>query len=140
MPQHMIEIATDEEVRSGVLGRKLRQFNYGVVGEYAEVQPIWLNTKDDQGHLAAGLRGFVFLDWFKIELLFVEETQRTQGLGSALLAHGEDLARAKGAKNAWLDTFEWQARGFYMKQGYAEFGRIDGFIQNYYLALMKKAL
>lgn len=81
-----------------------------------------------------------FLDWFKIELLFVEETQRTQGLGSALLAHGEDLARAKGAKNAWLDTFEWQARGFYMKQGYAEFGRIDGFIQNYYLALMKKAL
>ncbi len=58
MPQHMIEIASEEEVRSGVLGRKLRQFNYGVVGEYAEVQPIWLNTKDDQGHLAGGLRGF----------------------------------------------------------------------------------
>ncbi len=140
MPPPTIAIASEEEVRSGVLGRKLRQFNYGVVGPYPEVQSVWLNAKDDQGELVGGLRGFVFMDWFKIELLFVEEAQRTQGLGSALLAQGEDMARAKGAKNAWLDTFEWQARGFYIKQGYAEFGRIDDFIQNYYLAMMKKVL
>ena len=49
----------------------MRQLKYQFVGEYGEVQPIWLSAKDVHGGLAGGLRGFVFLDWFRIELLFV---------------------------------------------------------------------
>lgn len=44
-----ISIATEEEVRSGVLGRRLREFNYGFVGEYPETRPIWLNAKGAEG-------------------------------------------------------------------------------------------
>ena len=38
--------ATHEEVKSGELGRRLRHFNYGFVGEYPESQPVWLNAKE----------------------------------------------------------------------------------------------
>ena len=52
----------------------------------------------------------------------------------------EQKARELGARNATLNTFEWQARAFYLKQGYEEFGRIDDYIQGFYMAYMKKAL
>ncbi|MNY79590.1 hypothetical protein D3C86_2202840 [compost metagenome] len=39
-----------------------------------------------------------------------------------------------------LSTFEWQARGFYLKQGYEEFGHIDNYIQGFQLVYLKKAL
>lgn len=87
-----------------------------------------------------GLRGFVFLQWLNVELLFVDDAARHQGLGRRLLATAEQKARELGARNATLNTFEWQARELYLKQGYEEFGRIDDYIQGFYVAYMKKAL
>ncbi|RTQ36749.1 GNAT family N-acetyltransferase [Variovorax gossypii] len=135
-----ISPATEEELRSGELGRKLRHYNYGFVGEYPEQKYIRLNAKDENGRLLGGLRGFVFLYWLNIEVLFVEEDTRGTGLGSRLLAKAERQAIALGATNAKLDTFEWQARGFYLKQGYEEYARIDDYAPGFYLALMKKSL
>ena len=34
------------------------QFNYQFVGEYGEVQPIWLSAKNAHGELVGGLHGF----------------------------------------------------------------------------------
>jgi GNAT superfamily N-acetyltransferase len=131
---------TAEEVHSGELGRRMRQFNYGFVGEYGQVQPVWVSAKDASGALVAGLRGFVFLSWLNVELLFVDEKARHQGVGRRLLAMAEQKARELGARNATLTTFEWQARTFYLKQGYEEFGRIENYVQGFYAAYMKKAL
>jgi GNAT superfamily N-acetyltransferase len=131
---------TAEEVHSGELGRRMRQFNYGFVGEYGQVQPAWVSAKDGSGALVGGLRGFVFLHWLNVELLFVDESARRQGVGHRLLAAAEQKARELGARNVTLNTFEWQAREFYLKQGYEEFGRIDNYIQGFYAAYMKKAL
>lgn len=131
---------TAEEVRSGELGRRMRQFNYGFVGEYGEVQPVWVSARGREGNLVGGLRGFVFLDWLRIDLLFVDESARHMGVGSRLLEAAEDKARRLGARRAALETFEWQARGFYLKKGYEEYARLDDYIQGYCLMHMKKAL
>ena len=56
------------------------------------------------------------------------------------LAEAERQAITLGARNAKLSTFEWQARGFYLKQGYEEYARIDDYAPGFYLAYMKKAL
>ncbi|HZF82408.1 MAG TPA: GNAT family N-acetyltransferase [Burkholderiaceae bacterium] len=136
----VIGTPTVEEVRSGELGRRLRQFNHGVVGEYPETQPVWLNARDADGALMGGLRGFVFLGWLTVELLFVEEAARGAGLGSRLLAQAEAQARERGATRARLDTFEWQARGFYLRHGYEEFARIDDYVGGHWLASMRKVL
>lgn len=129
-----------EEVHSGELGRRMRQFNYRVVGEYGQVQPVWVSAKDDTGGLVGGLRGFVLLHWLNVELLFVDDAARHKGLGRRLLETAEQKARELGARNVTLNTFEWQAREFYLKQGYEEFGRIDDYVQGFYVAHMKKAL
>lgn len=140
MSDFEIYTPTAEEVHSGELGRRMRQFNYRFVGEYGQAQPVWVSAKDDTGGRVGGLRGFVFLQWLNVELLFVDDTARHRGLGGRLLATAEEKARELGARNATLNTFEWQAREFYLKQGYEEFGRIDDYIQGFYVAHMKKAL
>jgi GNAT superfamily N-acetyltransferase len=135
-----ISAATAEELRSGELGRKLRHFNYGVVGEYPEQQFIRLNARDGNGRLLGGLRSFVFLYWLNIEVLFVEAEARGSGLGSRLLAEAERQAIELGAMYAKLETFEWQAPKFYEKHGYEEYARLDDYAPGFYLALMKKSL
>ncbi|WP_242630996.1 hypothetical protein [Variovorax paradoxus] len=64
-----ITAASLEELRSGELGRKLRHYNYGVVGEYPEQQYIRLSARDENGRLLGGLRGFVFLYWASARVL-----------------------------------------------------------------------
>ncbi|BEP42654.1 GNAT family N-acetyltransferase [Variovorax sp. V15] len=131
---------TEEQLRSGELGLKLRRYNYGFVGEYPKQEYVRIDARDDSGRLLGGLRGFVFLYWLDVEVLFVEEDARGAGLGSRLLAEAERQAITLGARNAKLSTFEWQARGFYLKQGYEEYARIDDYAPGFYLAYMKKAL
>ena len=62
------------------------------------------------------------------------------GLGSRLLAEAEARARANGAAHSRLETFEWQAPGFYLKRGYRELARVPRYYQNYFLSLMVKDL
>jgi len=140
MENIVIAPATPEELRSGELGRKLRHYNYGFVGEYPEQQYIRLTARDADGRLLGGLRSFVFLYWLTVEVLFVESDVRSLGLGSRLLAEAERQAIELGAKNAKLDTFEWQAAGFYAKHGYEEYARINDYAPGFYLAYMKKVL
>ncbi len=129
-----------EDLQAGTLGKHLREFNYRAVGEYREVQPVRLDVRDMQGALAAGIRAYVYLGWMHTDLLWVAEDQRGKGLGARLLGIAEAQGKVLGARNAKLETFEWQARAFYLKQGYAEYARIDDYVQGQYLALMRKPL
>lgn len=140
MDPFTISPATEEEVRSGDIGRRLRHFNYGVIGEYPETQYIRLNARDSTGRVVGGIRGFVFLYWLQVEVLFVDEAARGSGVGAALLEEAERRARDLGAKNASLTTFEWQAPGFYAKHGYEEEGRTEKYVGDFYLARMVKRL
>jgi GNAT superfamily N-acetyltransferase len=132
--------ATEEEVRSGYVGQQLREFNYGYVGEYPQVQYIRLNARDADGRVVGGLRAVVAMHWLRVEVLWVSETVRGKGIGSRLLAQGERMAIGMGAKSAALETFEWQAPRFYVKQGYEEAARMENYVGGFYLAIMRKSL
>ena len=79
---------------------------------------IWIDGEN------GGLYGWTIYDWLFVELLFVPEQLRGQGLGAELLARAEAEARSRGCIGAWLDTFDFQARGFYEKLGYELAGTI----------------
>jgi GNAT superfamily N-acetyltransferase len=135
-----ISPASQEEVQTGGIGRRLREYNYTHVGEYPQMEYVHLNARAEDGRVVGGLRSFIFLYWLRIEVLFVDEAQRGQGIGARLLAEAERMARDLGAKNAVLETFEWQAPKFYAKQGYVEVSRIEEYAKDFYLATMRKAL
>jgi GNAT superfamily N-acetyltransferase len=62
--------------------------------------------------------------WLSIDTLWVLESFRGKGLGSALLDAVEQEARQRGCRWSNLNTFDFQAPGFYRKAGYVEFGRL----------------
>lgn len=112
---------TDEEEQAILL--PLRAYNASKAG-VSRQEPIALLVRDDSGEILGGLYARVFYQWMFIELLSVPEQARGQGLGSKLMRMAEDVAREKDCVGVWLDTFDFQAPGFYQKLGYSELGQI----------------
>lgn len=102
----------------------LSAFNDRAAGP-AEARPLWTVARDRDGQVVGGLRGITFWGWLFVAWLWVAEGQRGQGLGAALLRAAEDEARRRGCRGAFVDTYGFQAPGFYARQGYREFGRLE---------------
>ncbi len=82
-------------------------------------------VRDDAAALRAGLLGHAWAGWMFIALLWVHGDLRRGGIGRGLMAEAERRAAAQGCHSAWVDTFSFQAPGFYKNLGYREFGRLD---------------
>jgi GNAT superfamily N-acetyltransferase len=80
--------------------------------------------KDENGSTVGGLWGGIAFGWLQIELLFVPEDRRGASVGSTIMQRAEALAAARGCIGASLDTYSFQARGFYEKLGYSLVGTI----------------
>lgn len=118
---HAIE-APDAADREAIAA-PLRAYNLSKVPTL-DIQPLVIALRDAQGRTMGGLWGETALDWLHIDLLGVPESMRGQNVGTALLLRAEEIARERGCVGAWLDTFAFQARGFYEKLGYSVFGEI----------------
>jgi GNAT superfamily N-acetyltransferase len=99
-----------------------------------------LTITDDAGAVVGGLWARTAMGWLFVELLFVPEALRGQGIGRELLRRAEAEAIARGCHHVWLDTFEFQARGFYERLGYRLFGELTDYPAGYSRYFMQKAL
>jgi GNAT superfamily N-acetyltransferase len=86
--------------------------------------PLAVLLKDAVGATIGGLWGATLFRWLNIELVFVPEAMRGASVGTALLGKAESLAAERGCVGAALDTYVFQARGFYEKLGYSVVGTI----------------
>jgi len=75
-----------------------------------------------------------------IEYLWVHEDHRNKDIATHVMALAEDEARKRGCSHAMLDTYEFQALDFYIKQGYECFGKLDGYCEKYERYYLKKAI
>jgi GNAT superfamily N-acetyltransferase len=89
--------------------------------------PLAVLLHDANGALRGGLWGRSGHGWLFIELLFVPEVLRGQGLGGELLAAAEVEAVARGCCGVWLDTMNPQALPFYLRHGYESFGELPDY-------------
>lgn len=96
--------------------------------------------RDTHGRTVGGLWGRTGYGWLFVEMLFVPEQLRGRGLGSAVVLEAEKEARARGCHSAWLDTFEFQARGFYEQLGYRCFGELEDYPTGFSRYFMTKSL
>jgi GNAT superfamily N-acetyltransferase len=114
----------------------LREFNTEFLGPPV-LEPLHVFLRNDAGDVVGGLLGHTVYGWAYVAKLWVAAAFRGQGYGRALLAAAESEAISRGCTGIHLDTFEYQARPFYEKNGYRLFGTLEGYpagYRQYYLA------
>jgi GNAT superfamily N-acetyltransferase len=93
-------------------------------GHAFEGRKVQLRALDAEGQFLGGLIGAHLQRWFFVKLLAVSPEARGGGVGAQLLARAEAMARDDGLVGIYLDTFEFQAPRFYLREGYREIGRL----------------
>lgn len=115
-----------EQSAWGIIGRGVGSYNKQQAGDnHFERLCFVLRAPDEE--VVGGVLGEVYWDWFYLDLLWVKEALRGRGYGHQLLTTAENEARRRGAKNAYLDTFSFQAPDFYKQHGYQVFGELSDF-------------
>ena len=97
-------------------------------------------ARDERGRTIGGLVGDTVWGWLQVRQLWVVSAQRRKGYGSGLLDAAEREAERRGCHHAMLDTFDFQARAFYERHGYAVFGTLQDFPRGHVRLFMSKAL
>ena len=135
----IVEDAAPEFEAGGAIQRGLHDFNQAMGGPY-DREPVTLLVQDAEGKSLGGLLGLTFWGWLFIDWLWLAPEMRGKGVGAELLLRAEALARERGCTNAYTDTFSFQAPGFWQRNGYAEFGRLDGMPAGHARVWFKKSL
>ena len=92
----------------------------------AEGELVVFKVTDGDGKIIAGCN--LLIDCWKtadLDILWVEETYRRQGVGSALIAAAQRAAWERGCRRMTLGTFDFQARSLYEKHGFKVIGTIE---------------
>lgn len=101
--------------------RALQQYNAQYMRDFRE----YSFHISEKGKIVAGIVAESTFDTLEVEFLFVEESCRGKGYGCLLLSHVEELARRDGLKRVLLNTYSFQAPGFYKALGYTQLLEIN---------------
>lgn len=106
---------TDKEI--AFVNNALQKFNDEKVGPDNH-ELLNIVEYDNSGNIIAGILGGTYWGWMHIDILWVDENHRKQGLGTQLLKAAESEAINRGCHSVHVDTMSWQAPDFYKKHGY----------------------
>ena len=81
-------------------------------------------VRDEQRRTIGGALGSSYYGWMVIDLLWLPAALRRTGLGRRVMLAAEQEAVARRCIGIRLDTYSFQARGFYEKLGYTLFGTL----------------
>lgn len=92
--------------------------------KHVEKKELGIFLKNDDTTVG-GIVAYYYAQWMYIDTLWVDEQFRGKGYGQKLMAQAEAKARELGCKTILLDTFSFQAPGFYEKNGYEKWTKLD---------------
>ena len=123
--QYKIEQGTEEDEDFISVG--LRDYNTSQAHREHKYIPLSKKIVDENGNLiAAIIAGVESWNALEVDMLWVDEPYRNQGIGSKLLAETEREAKEQGAYCALLNAYDWQAPLF-RKHGYTECFTLEDF-------------
>lgn len=75
-------------------------------------------ARNGEDAIIGGVRAICFWNTLHIELLWLSEECRGQGIGKGLIDAAENFAMQRDCEKAFVETTSWQAKPFYEKNGY----------------------
>lgn len=95
---------TDKEI--AFVNNALQKFNDEKVGPDNH-ELLNIVEYDNSGNIIAGILGGTYWGWMHIDILWVDENHRKQGLGTQLLKAAESEAINRGCHSVHVDTMSW---------------------------------
>lgn len=105
------------------LGDEITAFNFAATGIH-DGRELFASIHDEHEELTAGVYGWTWGGTCWIERLWVRESDRGQGVGTALLAAVEREALRRGCTQLALTTHSFQAPDFYRRHGFEVAGEV----------------
>lgn len=121
------------------LSARLDQFNIRQVG-HSDAEPVHLLARDKAEKLVGGLVGTTYWGWLAVDLLWVDEEARGQGIGQRLLEMAEETAVLRNCTRVLVDTMSFQAPEFYKRNGYEVYGVLENFAGSHQRIYFRKQL
>jgi GNAT superfamily N-acetyltransferase len=131
--------APPDPADTAALRKRLQQSNMARA-TVEQGQPLGIYLRAEDGELMAGVYGWLWGECLEIYYLWVDEGLRGQGIGRRLIQRIEQEGKERGARLTVLDTFSFQAPGFYERLGYETFGLIEGYGGQHAKHFMRKRL
>jgi ribosomal protein S18 acetylase RimI-like enzyme len=122
-----------------IIGGGITDYNSQQAGDDEGKNLCFVLRSPDQ-EIVGGVIGATYWNWLYINLMWIKEEFRGRGFGHQLLTLAEQEARQRGAEYAYLDTFSFQAPGFYKKHGYEVFGELNNFPPGHQRYFLRKQL
>jgi GNAT superfamily N-acetyltransferase len=116
---------TDASAVSRELWRGLIRYNREQAGPFHYTRKV-LTVRDAKKRLLGGLILQSYWRESYVELLWLSARARRLGLGRRLVQEAERRARRRGSLLIHLNTYSFQAPGFYEKLGFRRVGGMSG--------------
>ncbi len=96
--------------------------------------------KNDSGEILGGIQAQFDSESVYLETLWVDQKLRNQGYGTKLINAAEQEAVKHGCVFSTLDTWDFQAEDFYLKNGYKPMGEIKKYWRKHSRIFLRKVL
>ncbi len=129
-PQVTEPASEDEAELNSFLDAKIYEFNVQATG-HRDGRPFSSVVKDDEGIIIAAINGHTWGGCCHVVHLWVHESRRRHGIGSALPRVVEEEAVRRGCTQSLVITHSFQAPGFYERHGYVRKATIADYPQGH---------
>ena len=123
MKRILVAVEADDADVAAQLNESLVADNRAKVAGWGG-ETFLITARDREGKLLGGARGVPNLGACEVRWLWVDPVARG-GTGRRIITHLEDEAVRRGYALVFLDTYDFQARGFYEALGYRIFAELE---------------
>ena len=136
---------TSDDFKSAEDGYKavLEGLGRNIISKIGDVdlgKDVRIFIRNEENKVVGGAIGSVFGGWLYISLMWIEDSLRNRGYGTKLLEMMENEAVKLGCRHAHVDTYSFEARPFYEKNGYTVFALLENYPEGHSKHFLKKKL
>ena len=118
------------------LGRNI----ISIIGDVDLGKDVRIFIRNEKYEVVGGAIGSVFGGWLYISLMWIDESLRNQGYGTKLLNMLENEAIKLECTHAHVDTYSFETKPFYEKNGYTLFASLENYTEGHSKHFLKKKL